>query len=61
MVTNDGYIDGLQIRIISDAISVDASVYVEPPSVMFIDYFVFVIDDFAKVYMKQIRSHKIFG
>lgn len=42
-------IDGLQIRIISDAFNINGVVYVEPRSVMFADYFVFVIDDIAKV------------
>lgn len=48
MITTET-VDGLQIRIISDVFNIDALVYVEPRSVMFTDYFVFVIDDIAKV------------
>lgn len=46
---SDETIDGLQIRIISDSINTDALVQVAPRSVMFTDYYVFVVDDIAKV------------
>lgn len=52
MIT-DETIDGLQIRIISDVLKTDALAYVEPSSVLFADYFVFVTDDIAKVYIHQ--------
>lgn len=45
-------INGLQIRVLSDAFTIKALLNVEPRSVMFADYYIFVIDDIAKVYHK---------
>ncbi len=45
----DESIDGLQIRVVSDATSIEGIVNVEPASVMLADYFVFIVDNFAKV------------
>lgn len=48
MIANES-IDGLQVRVISDAITIDDLVNVDPQSVMLTDYFVFVVDDIQKV------------
>lgn len=49
LITNES-IDGLQLRIISDARKIDDLVDIDPQSVMFTDYFVFVVDDISKVW-----------
>lgn len=49
MIANES-IDGLQIRIISDAINIDALVNVDPHAVMVTDFFVFVVDDISRVW-----------
>lgn len=45
----DEAIEGLQIRVTSDARSIHSLVNVDPQSILPVDYYVFVVDDMAKV------------
>lgn len=45
-----GEIDGLQLRVISDAFNINSLLNVDPRSVMLTDFYVIITDDFSKVY-----------
>lgn len=48
MVTDEA-IEGLQIRVTSDARGIGSLVNVDPRSILLVDYYVFVVDDIRKV------------